>query len=50
MKAIILTKVRMPIARIVVQEAGNGSNDLQRHLDWADEERKAVVIQIASYQ
>ena len=34
----------MSIARIVVQEAGNGNNNLQRHLDWANEEREAVVI------
>lgn len=50
MKAIISTKVRVPIARTVVREARNGRNDLQRHLDWADEEREVVVIQIASYQ
>lgn len=44
MKAIIPTKVRMPISRIVVREAGNDSNDLQRHLDWANEERELVII------
>ena len=39
----------MPIVRTTIQETRNNSAHLEMHLDWADEDREAVAIQIASY-
>ena len=38
MEAVIPTEVRMPTTRIVMWEAESNNIDLERHLDWVDEE------------
>ena len=50
MVAIILTKIRMPATKTTVREIGNNNNDLEKHLNWANEEKEMVAIRIASYQ
>ncbi|RVW44577.1 hypothetical protein CK203_116538 [Vitis vinifera] len=39
LKAIIPTKIGMPIAKMVVQCQRDENQELERHLDWADEAR-----------
>lgn len=50
MVAIILTKIRMPATKTTVREIGNNNNDLEKHLNWANEEKEMAAIRIASYQ
>ena len=47
---VIPTEVGMPTAWTAVQGQGNEDDELARHLDWADEARKAASIRMAAYQ
>ena len=40
----------MPTARTVVQGQRDEGQELERHLDWADEVRESTAIRMASYQ
>ena len=40
----------MPTTRTVVQGQRNEDDELARHLDWADETRKAASIRMAAYR
>ena len=50
MEAIIPTKIGMPTPKIVVQGQRDENQELERHLDWANEEKGNAAIQMASYQ
>lgn len=36
--------------KTTVKETRSSNKDLEIHLDWVDEENKAIAIQAASYQ
>ena len=50
MEAIIPTEIGMPITKIVIQGQMNENQDLEKHLDWADEVKGNATIQMTSYQ
>ena len=49
LKAIIPTKIGMPIAKMVVQCQRDENQELERHLDWADEVGGNGAIRMTSY-
>ena len=49
MNAVIPMEIGMPIARTVIQGQRDEIQELQRHLDWADEARGNATIRMASY-
>ncbi|KAL6339389.1 hypothetical protein AAG906_032918 [Vitis piasezkii] len=50
MEAIIPTEIGMPITKIIVQGQMNENQDLEKHLDWADEVKGNANIWMTSYQ
>ena len=49
MEVVIPTKIGLPKVRTTVHESKANKGNLV-HLDWADEEREATTVQLASYQ
>ena len=43
-------KIGMFTVKTTVRETRSSNKDLEIHLDWVDEEKKAFAIQVASYQ
>ena len=46
----IPTEMGMPTALIAMQGQRDKGQEIERHLDWVDEVRESVAIQMASYQ
>lgn len=49
MEVVISIEIKMLTIRMVIQEAGDNNVDIERHLDWGDEEWKETAIWIALY-
>lgn len=45
----LLIEIEMAITRTIVQETRDNNANVERHLDWSEEEQKATTIWIASY-
>ena len=50
MEVVIPTEIGMPTIRTIMQESRAKGQDLERHLDWVDEERDTATIRMAFYQ
>ena len=50
MDAVIPTEIGMPIAQTVIQGQRDEIQELEKHLDQANEARESTAIQMASYQ
>ena len=50
MEVVILTEIEMLTAKRTIPETKNSHENLERHLDWVDEAKEIVFVQIASYQ
>lgn len=48
-KAIIPTKIGLPITKTIIQEAEHTDANMEKHLDWVNEEWEAIAIQIDLY-
>ena len=48
--AVIPTEIGMPTARTAIQGQRKESEELTRHLDWADETREMASVRMAAYQ
>ena len=50
MEVVIPTEIGMPTVRTTMQESRSKGQDLERHLDWVDEERETATIRMDFYQ
>ena len=50
MEVVIPTEIGLPTVKTTVHESKANKGNLEVHLDWADEEREAATVRLASYQ
>lgn len=49
MEGVILAEIGMLTAKTIVCETKNNDENLEKHLDWADEAKEVALIRIMSY-
>ena len=49
-EVVIPTKIEMLTTKTTISETKNSHENLEIHLDWVDEAKEMVSIQISSYQ